>query len=161
MEKVGMISFLLKIYKKLDIGFGATHVVGINGIRYISRWGFWTKPFTILLSKIHPINATVECIPDTKPDASVIYHSHPFSFASFIFKGTYTEEINNDGNIIFKKRKWFNYVSKDTYHKITCEKDVWSIQIGFFKNNKVKIKIDNKIYAHKRIFTTGDIDKCH
>ena len=158
MGVVDMIEFLLKTYRKLHIGFGATHVVGINGIRYISRWGFWTKPFTILVSKIHPINATVECIPDTKPDASSIYHSHPFNFISFIFKGTYTEEINNDGNITFKKRKWFNYVSKDTYHKITCDDNVWSIQAGFFKNNKVKIKINNKVYAHKRIFTTGGID---
>ena len=60
--------------------------------------------------------------------------------------------------LFLKKRKWFNFVSRDTFHKINCDEDVWTIQAGFVKTNKVRIKIDNKTYAHKRIFTTGGID---
>jgi hypothetical protein len=158
MEVVAMTQFFSKISNKLKIGYGSCHVTGVNGIRYISRWGIWSTPLTILFSKIHPVSSTVEAIPDTKENASVIYHSHPFSFLSVILKGTYTEEINDNGNIIFKKRKWFNFVSRDTFHKINCDEDVWTIQAGFVKTNKVRIKIDNKTYAHKRIFTTGGID---
>tara|TARA_R110001606_G_scaffold124583_1_gene258025 strand:- start:458 stop:766 length:309 start_codon:yes stop_codon:yes gene_type:complete len=101
----------------------------------------------------------MEYRPDTrKKQANALYHSHPFSFASIILKGTYTEEINDNGNITFKKRKWFNFVSRDTFHRINCNENVWTIQAGFIKTNKVKIKIGNKIYAHKRIFTQGAID---
>ena len=99
-----MIQSFLKIYKKLNIGYGSCHVTGVNGIRYISRWGIWSTPLTILFSKIHPVSSTVEAIPD---------------------------------------------------------KDVWTIQAGFVKTSKVRIKIDNKIYAHKRIFTTGGIDESY
>ena len=154
-----MTQFFLKIYKKLNIGYGKCHVTGTNGVRYISRWGIWSTPLTILLSKIHPIPSAMEYRPDTrKKHANALYHSHPFSFASIILKGTYTEEINDNGNITFKKRKWFNFVSRDTFHRINCDEDVWTIQAGFIKTNKVKIKIGNKIYAHKRIFTQGAID---
>lgn len=103
MEVVAMTQFFSKISKKLKIGYGSCHVTGVNGIRYISRWGLWSTPLTILFSKIHPVSSTVEAIPDTRENASVIYHSHPFSFLSVILKGTYTEEINDNGNIIFKK----------------------------------------------------------
>ena len=151
---VAMISDLLKI---CNIGFGASHVVANNGVRAISRWGFWTKPLTVLISRIHPIDHDKQ-FANTKSDARVIYHSHETNFISFIFKGKYTEEINDNGNIIIKKRKWFNYVKKSTFHRIKCDEYVWSIQAGFFRDDKVMVKINNRIYPHKRLFTMGGRD---
>jgi hypothetical protein len=96
-----MIQSFLKI---CSIGFGASHVVANNGVRAISRWGFWTKPLTILISRIHPIDHDKQ-FANTKSDARIIYHSHETNFISFIFKGKYVEEINDNGNIIVKKKK--------------------------------------------------------
>ena len=149
-----MIQSFLKI---CSIGFGASHVVANNGVRAISRWGFWTKPLTILISRIHPIDHDKQ-FANTKSDARVIYHSHETNFISFIFKGKYVEEINDNGNIIVKKRKWFNYVKKSTFHRIKCDDYVWSIQAGFFRDDKVMVKINNRIYPHKRLFTMGGRD---
>ena len=154
MDQVAMIQYFLKI---CNIGFGASHVVANNGVRAISRWGFWTKPLTVLVSRIHPIDHDKQ-FANTKSDARVIYHSHETNFISFIFKGKYTEEINDNGNIIIKKRKWFNYVKKSTFHRIKCDEYVWSIQAGFFRDDKVMVKINNRIYPHKRLFTMGGRD---
>jgi hypothetical protein len=151
MVQVAMIQSFLKI---CSIGFGASHVVANNGVRAISRWGFWTKPLTILISRIHPIDHDKQ-FANTKSDARIIYHSHETNFISFIFKGKYVEEINDNGNIIVKKRKWFNYVKKSTFHRIKCDDYVWSIQAGFFRDDKVMVKINNRIYPHKRLFTMG------
>lgn len=154
MDQVAMIQSFLKI---CNIGFGASHVVANNGVRAISRWGFWTKPLTVLVSRIHPIDHDKQ-FANTKSDARVIYHSHETNFVSFIFKGNYTEEINDNGKIIVKKRKWFNYVKKSTFHRIKCDDYVWSIQAGFFRDDKVMVKINNRIYPHKRLFTMGGRD---
>ena len=83
MDQVAMIQSFLKI---CNIGFGASHVVANNGVRAISRWGFWTKPLTVLVSRIHPIDHDKQ-FANTKSDARVIYHSHETNFVSFIFKG--------------------------------------------------------------------------
>ena len=144
MDQVAMIQYFLKI---CNIGFGASHVVANNGVRAISRWGFWTKPLTVLVSRIHPIDHDKQ-FANTKSDARVIYHSHETNFISFIFKGKYIEEINDNGKIIIKKRKWFNYVKKSTFHRIKCDDYVWSIQAGFFRDDKVMVKINNRIYPH-------------
>ena len=65
------------------------------------------------------------------------------------------EERNVDGKIIVKERKWFNYVRRDTFHRIKCDDYAWSIQAGFTRDEKVKVKINNKIYPHRRLFTMG------
>ena len=139
-----MIQSFLKI---CNIGFGPSHVVANNGVRAISRWGFWTKPLTVLISRIHPIDHDKQ-----------FANTHETNFVSFIFKGNYTEEINDNGKIIVKKRKWFNYVKKSTFHRIKCDEYVWSIQAGFFRDDKVMVKINNRIYPHKRLFTMGGRD---
>ena len=151
---VSMKELYLKICKKLKIGFGPNHVVANNGVTALSRWGFWSPFFTVLVSRVHPIDHD-KMFNNTRVDARVIYHSHETNFLSLIVKGKYTEERNVDGKIVVKERKWFNYVKRDTFHRIKCDDYAWSIQAGFTRDEKVKVKINNKIYPHRRLFTMG------
>ena len=62
-----------------DWGIGSTHVITRLGNNMIKRWGIWTPYFTILLSKIYPIEQ--------------IYHNHEGNFVSFLLKGSYWEDV--------------------------------------------------------------------
>ena len=89
-----MKEFYSKICKKLKIGFGPNHVVANNGVTALSRWGFWSPFFTVLVSRVHPIDHD-KMFNNTRVDARVIYHSHETNFVSFIFKGKYKAVLIN------------------------------------------------------------------
>ena len=41
------------------------------------------------------------------------------------------------------------------YTRSDNDRYAWSIQAGFTRDEKVKVKINNKIYPHRRLFTMG------
>ena len=126
-----------KIYNFFkESGIGSTHVMTKTGNYMLKRWGVWTPWFTILVTKILP----VEQIP----------HNHEGNFFSILLWGTYSETVYKY-NIEYKRfSNWFNYVTTDEHHKVHCNKNCYTLLFMGKRKQNVTLKVGDKYYDYKK-----------
>ena len=118
-------------------GIGSTHVITRLGNNMIKRWGIWTPYFTILVSKIYPIEQ--------------IYHNHESTFISFLLLGSYWEEVEVDGVVTTRYSRLVNIVRSCEYHKVICINPVWTLLFMGKRKQEVTAKWKDKVYPYTRL----------
>jgi hypothetical protein len=118
-------------------GVGSTHVITRLGNYMLKRWGIWTPYFTILISKIYPIEQ--------------VYHNHEGDFISFLLIGSYWEDVEVAGVVTTRHSKFINVVRSDEYHRVHCEKPVWTLLFMGKARQNVTAKLQGKVYPYTKI----------
>jgi len=131
MVVVVMIKFFLKIYK--NSGLGSTHVITRTNNYTIKRWGVWTPFFTILFSKIFPIQQ--------------VPHNHEGSFISLLLWGTYIEKIDGKKT----KKKWLNFLPYNKYHEIEAKKPVYTLMFMGKTKQNTSVIVNGRIMPSKKL----------
>lgn len=95
------------------------------------------------LVKLFGLGAFLHHIHDSDPEG--LYHSHPWNGVSIIF-GSYLEERRGPyhgkrfGCAVFRRRRrWINFVSAKSHHRVIVSKPVWTLFIHLRKSNKWSI----------------------
>ena len=118
-------------------GIGSSHVITRLGHYVLKRWGVWSPWATILVSKIYPVDQ--------------IYHNHEGDFVSFLLWGRYWEEVQEGNNKFIRRSNWFNIVQSGQYHRVHCDKLVWTLLIMGPRKQKVTAKIKGKVYPYTKV----------